>query len=142
MRKIYILIALLLAVTACGNQSKNIDINKASIAIEESLDDMVNIEGDTLEKVYGVSLSNIEEFIVKQNGEGDMYAIIKAKDKSKVEKDMDGYFAIIKRYNEQFEPDRLKTLENRLEKEIGNYLIYIVSEDALDIYEDILDTIE
>jgi len=142
MRKIYILIALLLVITACENQSKNIDINKASIAIEESLDDMVNIEGDTLEKVYGVSLSNIEEFIVKQNGEGDMYAIIKAKDKSKVEKDMDGYFAIIKRYNEQFEPDRLETLENRLEKEIGDYLIYIVSEDAKDIYEDILDTME
>lgn len=142
MKKIYILIALLLLVTACGKESKKIDINKASIAIEESLNDMVNIEGDTLENVYGVSLSNIEEFIVKQNGEGDMYAIIKTKDKSKVAKDMEGYFSIIKKYNKEFEPDRLKTLENRLKKEIGDYLIYIVSEDALDIYEDILNTIE
>ena len=91
MKKIYILIALLLLVTACGKESKKIDINKASIAIEESLNDMVNIEGDTLENVYGVSLSNIEEFIVKQNGEGDMYAIIKTKDKSKVAKDMERF---------------------------------------------------
>lgn len=143
MKKICVLIIMLLVVTGCGGSSlNNLDINKASDAVEETLDDMVNIEGETLEDVYGVSLSTIEEFIVKQNGDGDMYAIIKAKDKAKVKEDMDGYFDKIKTYNEAYEPDRLETLENRLEKEIGDYLIYIVSEDAKDIYEDILDTIE
>ena len=142
MKKIYILIVLLLLITACGKEVKKLDINKASVAIEESLDNMVNIDGETLEKVYGVSLSNIEEFIVKQNGDGDMYAIIKPKDKAKVQKDMEGYFSIIKKYNKEFEPDRLETLENRLEKEIGDYLIYIVSENSEDIYKDVLDIIK
>ena len=143
MKKICVLIIMLLVVTGCGGSSlNNLDINKASAAVEQTLDDMINIEGETLEDVYGVSLSTIEEFIVKQNGDGDMYAIIKAKDKSKVKEDMEGYFDKIKIYNETYEPDRLETLEDRLEKEIGDYLIYIVSEDAKDIYEDILDTME
>lgn len=143
MKKICVLVIMLLIVTGCGSSSlNNLDINKASIAVEKTLDDMVNIEGETLEDVYGVSTSTIEEFIVKQNGDGDMYAIIKAKDKTKVKEDMEGYFEKIKTYNEAYEPDRLETLENRLEKEIGDYLIYIVSEDAKDIYEDILDTME
>lgn len=143
MKKICVLIVMLLLVTGCGGSGlTKLDIQKASREIEDTLDDMVNIEGETLEDVYGVSLSSIEEFVVKQNGDGDMYAIIKAKDKTKVKEDMEGYFAKIKEYNETYEPDRIETLENRLEKEIGDYLIYIVSEDARDIYEDILDTME
>lgn len=143
MKKICVLIIMLLAVTGCGGSGlTNLDINKASAAVEKTLNNMVNIEGDTLEDVYGINLSTIEEFVVKQNGDGDMYAIIKAKDKAKVKEDMKGYFDKIKEYNEAYEPDRLETLEDRLEKEIGDYLIYIVSEDAKDIYEDILDTME
>ena len=103
MKRICVLIIMLLIVTGCGSSSlNNLNINKASIAVEKTLDDMVNIEGETIEDVYGVSLSTIEEFIVKQNGDGDMYAIIKAKDKAKVKEDMDGYFEKIKIYNETY----------------------------------------
>lgn len=143
MKKICVLIIMLLLVTGCGGEGlNNLDVNKASNAIEETLKDMVEIEGETLRDVYGLDLSVIESHIVKQNSYGDIYAIIKTNDKATVKEDMEGYFEKIKEFNEVYAPERLETLENRVEKEIGNYLIYIVAENANDIYQDVVDTIE
>jgi hypothetical protein len=83
---------MLLIVTGCGSGSlNNLDINKASVAVEKALDDMVNIEGETLEDVYGVSLSTIEEFVVKQ---GDRIAQMVISKIEQVE------FDIVKELNE------------------------------------------
>lgn len=143
MKKICALIIMILLVTGCGgNELNKLDIDKASNAIEQTLKDMVEIEGDTLRDVYNLDLSVIERHIVKQNSYGDLYAIIKTNDKATVKEDMEGYFEKIKEFNEVYATERLETLENRVEKEIGDYLIYIVAEDADSIYQDVVDTIE
>lgn len=145
MKKISILIIMIVALmlTGCGNSSLNeLDINKASSAIEETLKNMEVVESTTLEDVYDLDLSKIEEHIIKQNDDGDLYAIVKTNDKESVKDDMDAYFEKIKEFNEAYSPERLEILENRLEKEIGDYLIYIVAEDASSIYNDIIDTME
>ena len=145
MKKVNILIVMLLALilTGCGNSSLNeLDINKASSAIEETLKNMEVVEDATLEDVYDLDLSKIEEQVIKLNEDGDLYAIIRTNDKESVKEDMDEYFEKIKQFNEAYSPERMEILENRLEKQIGDCLIYIVAEDASGIYEDILDTLE
>jgi len=145
MKKFCIVIIMLLALvlTGCGNSSlSELDINKASTAIEETLKNMEVVEDTTLEDVYDLDLSKIEEHVIKLNDEGDLYAIIKTNDKESVKEDMDEYFKKIKEFNQAYSPERLEILENRLEKEIGNYLIYIVAENANNIYEDVINTIE
>lgn len=52
------------------------------------------------------------------------------------------YFVKVKDFNSSYSPERLVILENRLEKELGNYLIYIVASDALEAYNLVLDTLE
>ena len=51
---------------------------------------------------------------------------------------MNDYFEKVKQFNQSYSPERLQILENRVEKQIGNYLIYIVAEDANDIYTEII----
>ena len=55
---------------------------------------------------------------------------------------MEWQFEKIKGFSESYAPERMDILEYRLEKEIGDYLIYIVAEDADDIYDDVIDTME
>ena len=55
---------------------------------------------------------------------------------------MKDYFGKVKEFNTAYSPERLEILENREEKEIGDTLIYIVAEDASDIYQDILENIK
>ena len=145
MKKISILVIILLTVilTGCGSNSLNeLDIKKASLAVEKTLKNMEIVEDTTLEDVYDLDLSKIKNHVIKQNDNGDLYAIIETEDKTSVKDDMEDYFEKTKEFNQAYSPERLEILENRLEKEIGNYLIYIVAEDADNIYEDIIDTME
>ena len=143
MKKICGLFIMLLLLTGCGGKElTNLNVEKAKSAIETSLKDMVEIEGETLEDVYDIDLSKIDSYVVKQNSAGDLYAIIKTTDKESVKEDMESYFDKIKTFNEAYAPERIEILENRLEKEIGDYLIYIVAENADEIYQDVIDTIE
>ena len=51
---------------------------------------------------------------------------------------MKKYFEKIEKFNANYSPERLEILDNRVEKEIGDYLIYIVAKDANDIYNNIV----
>ena len=131
---------MVLFLSGCGGSTSNsnLDISKTSTIIEKKLDNMNDVEKSSLENVYELDLSLIDEYVIKQNESGDLYAIIKTSRKNDVKNQMNDYFEKIKEFNTAYSPERLKILENRLEKEIGSYLIYIVSEDADDIYKDIL----
>ena len=80
----------------------------------------------------------MEVHIIKQNTDGDLYAIIKTNEKSKVKNDMTKYFEKIQKFNANYSPERLEILNNRVEKEIGDYLIYIVAENSDEIYNNIV----
>ena len=142
MKKILItIVALLLTVTVTGCQKENItelNITNTSQVIEKTLKNMEKIEEETLKNVYSLDLTNIEEYVVKQNENGDLYAILKVIDIQKAKENMNDYFEKVKQFNQSYSPERLQILENRVEKQIGNYLIYIVAEDANDIYTEII----
>lgn len=139
MKKIAIVLIITLILGGCGSESTEIDIERTSSIIEESLSDMENVDESSLTDVYGINLDIVSEYVIKLNADGDLYVILKTSDKVETKDDMDNYFERIKEFNTAYSPERLEILENRLEKEVGDYLIYIVAEDAEDIYQDVLD---
>lgn len=141
-KKIAILgIFILLFVTGCGTNMSELNVDNTQSIIESDLKNMQVVGDDTLRDVYGLNLDLMEVHIIKQNITGDLYAIIKTNEKSKVKNEMTKYFDKIQKFNSNYSPERLEILNNRVEKEIGNYLIYIVAENGDEIYSNIINSL-
>lgn len=143
MKRILVLLICIILV-GCGKEDNITELNleKTTAIIENKLDNMVDVDENVLVGTYELDLSLMDEYVIKQNMNGDLYAVIKTNDKKKMKSNMDVYFDKIRTFNTAYSPERLEILDNRLEKEIGNYLIYIVSENADDIYEEIINSLE
>ena len=140
MKKIFgiLLVIVCLVMVGCTSKEFDFDMKKASDVIEKRISGLEEIKKDSLEDVYNLDLSIIDEYVFKQNEDGDFYAIIKAKDTAKVKVAMKEYFDKVKTFNENYSPERMELLENRLEKEIDSYLVYIIHKDAESIYNEII----
>jgi hypothetical protein len=140
MKKLSVFIVILVGVlflTGCGGSKVEFDFEKTQKTIESELSGMKVIKDDTLEDVYGLDLSIMEKYVFKQNEDGDFYAIIKTSDVDTVKDNMNDYFEKVQKFNKNYSPERIQILEDRLEKEIDDYLVYIVAKDADSIYEKI-----
>ena len=142
MKKWVLIFLFVFLMVGCGNDKTELDMSSAKGAIEKSLSNMVTIEDSTLSDAYNLDLKKMDEWTFKQNENGDFYAIIKTSNKVDVKDAMKGYFAKVKDFNSSYSPERLELLENRLEKELGDYLIYIIAENSENIYKDVLNTIK
>ena len=137
-----LMVAMLMFVTGCGNNDiSELNVEETKKIIEQDLKDMKDVSEDSLEDVYGLNLDLMEVHVIKENTSGDLYAIIKTTDKNQTKKDMENYFEKVKTFNANYSPERLQILEDRVEKEIGDYLIYIVAENADAIYENIINNL-
>lgn len=137
-----LMVAMLMFVTGCGNNDIfELNVDETKKIIEQDLNDMKDVSEDSLEDVYGLNLDLMEVHVIKENTSGDLYAIIKTTDKNQTKKDMENYFEKVKTFNANYSPERLQILEDRVEKEIGDYLIYIVAENADEIYENIINNL-
>lgn len=137
-----LMVAMLMFVTGCGNNDiSELNVDETKKIIEQDLKDMKDVSEDSLEDVYGLNLDLMEVHVIKENTSGDLYAIIKTTDKNQTKKDMENYFEKVKTFNANYSPERLQILEDRVEKEIGDYLIYIVAENANEIYENIINNL-
>mgnify|MGYP003288655365 FL=1 len=137
-----LMVAMLMFVTGCGNNDiSELNVDETKKIIEQDLKDMKDVNEDSLEDVYGLNLDLMEVHVIKENTSGDLYAIIKTTDKNQAKKDMENYFEKVKTFNANYSPERLQILEDRVEKEIGDYLIYIVAENADEIYENIINNL-
>lgn len=143
MKKIVVVLSIfmMLFVAGCGNNVSELNVDDTKSIIESNLRDMQVVDEETLEDVYGLNLDLMEVHIIKQNTEGDLYVIIKTSDKTKVKKDMAKYFEKVQNFNANYSPERLEIFNNRVEKEIGDYLIYIVAENADEIYNKIIESL-
>ena len=143
MKKTIWLLVSLLMITGCGNEElKNLDMNKAVVTIEETLKEMTVIDKDSLENVYGMNFELIKDYVIKENEIGELYAIIHTTEKNTVKDIMNTYFVKLRDFSVAYAPERIELLDNRLEKEVGDYLIYIVSKDANTVYNDIINIME
>ena len=140
MKKIVVILSIfiMIFVTGCGNNVSELNVDNTESIIESNLKNMQEVDEESLKDVYGLNLDLMEVHIIKQNTDGDLYAIIKTKEKTKVKNDMKKYFEKIEKFNANYSPERLEILDNRVEKEIGDYLIYIVAKDANGIYNNIV----
>ena len=137
-----LMVAMLMFVTGCGNNDiSELNVDETKKIIEQDLKDMKDVSEDSLKDVYGLNLDLMEVHVIKENASGDLYAIIKTTDKNQTKKDMENYFEKVKTFNANYSPERLQILEDRVEKEIGDYLIYIVAENADEIYENIINNL-
>lgn len=137
-----LMVAMLMFVTGCGNNDiSELNVDETKKIIEQDLKDMKDVSEDSLEDVYCLNLELMEVHVIKENTFGDLYAIIKTTDKNQTKKDMENYFEKVKTFNANYSPERLQILEDRVEKEIGDYLIYIVAENADEIYENIINNL-
>ena len=137
-----LMVAMLMFVTGCGNNDiSELNVDETKKIIEQDLKDMKDVSEDSLEDVYGLNLELMEVHVIKENTSGDLYAIIKTTDKNQTKKDMENYFEKVKTFNANYSPERLQILEDRVEKEIGDYLIYIVAENADEIYANIINNL-
>lgn len=137
-----LMVAMLMFVTGCGNNDiSELNVDETKKIIEQDLKDMKDVSEDSLEDVYGLNLELMDVHVIKENTSGDLYAIIKTTDKNQTKKDMENYFEKVKTFNANYSPERLQILEDRVEKEIGDYLIYIVAENADEIYENIINNL-
>ena len=99
-------IFILLFVTGCGNTVSELNVDNTKSIIETDLKNMQEVDKDSLKDVYGLNLDLMEVHIIKQNTDGDLYAIIKTNEKSKVKNDMTTYFEKIQKLNANYSPER------------------------------------
>lgn len=140
MKKIVAILSIfiLLFATGCGATVSELNVDNTESIIESDLKNMQEVDEESLQDVYGLNLDIMEVHVIKQNTEGDLYAIIKTNEKTQVKNDMVKYFEKIQKFNANYSPERLEILNNRVEKEIGDYLIYIVAKNADEIYNNIV----
>ena len=140
MKKISVLVMILLSIIIVGGCTKNsFNSDEAKKIIEDNISDLKEISDETLEDVYSMDLSEMKEYTFKQNKDGDFYAIIKTDNVDGVKASMNDYFEKVQKFNTNYSPERIEILDNRVEKEIDDYLVYIVSKDADDIYDKIIE---
>ena len=133
------IIALTLFCGCTNNNMTNLDINGASKSLDNKYQNMQTMNKDELEVIYGLNLNEFEDYIIKSSSSanGDFYAIIKVKDENKkqVQDKMNDMFKVLENQSNLYSPEAVSKLKNRLSTSVGNYLIYIVSDDNNSFYE-------
>lgn len=149
MKKVILLVlASMIFLTGCGTKKEDnkkmvIDLSKATenvLAIKDSNGDnifsaMGEITKDMLkEERFGINPDNIEEMTFQEpmiNIRASEFAIVKpvAGKEDIVKKEMDAYFKKVEDRWSTYLPDQLELVKNRLVTKVGDYLVYVVSED-------------
>ena len=102
---------------------------------------LMNVESSDLEALTGVDPEDLDEFLVKNSvmTQASSYYILKPKAgmEDKVEDAMDNYMDNLEEQWRTYLPDQYELVENRLEEEYGDYLIYIISNNNELVYKTI-----
>lgn len=102
---------------------------------------LMNVENSDLEALTGVNPDDLDEFLVKNSvmTQASSYYILKPKagKEDKVEDAMDNYMDNLEEQWKTYLPDQYELVENRLEEEYGDYLIYIISNNNELVYKTI-----
>ncbi len=137
MKKIFlgvISISLIFLLAGCGS-SKNIDLDKAYANLESDYTGFIKIDDDTLNGNYGIDLSVFKDYLVVMSEAGTtskMYAIFEAGDSYEDAEDEVTYFVdkYVESWDNGYFPDETKLVNEGTVEKYGNYIIYVVNEDA------------
>ena len=144
MKKLFIgFILVLFFVVGCGNNTNidNLDIKGASESFDKEFKNMSIIDDTQLKVIYGLNVDLLQEYSIKSSSlnNGNFYALIKteSKNKKEVQDQMQKMFGIMSEQSNLYSPEAVDLINNRLETSMGDYLIYIISDDN-DKYYNIL----
>lgn len=151
----YVLIATALLFTGCSKEEeRTLDLELAkekisSITFDKDFkfDDEENINNNEALSVYGVDSSLFEESLFYLSStvvDPSMYLIVKAnsEDEAVLKYQIEEMFTNYYNYYNSYYPEEAKMIEDRLEKELDGYLIYIVSYDNDAVYQAIEESLK
>lgn len=138
LKKIIIVIGLAIILAGCNKSASTLDMKGASISLDEKYQNMALMSDKELEGIYNQDITLMEEYIIKasENQNGNFYALIKVKseNKEKVKNNMDEMFSILENQSSLYSPEAVNLIKNKLATSVGDYLIYIVSENNEEMY--------
>lgn len=105
---------------------------------------MIEVPVESIEDTLGIKEDQVEEFLMETPMmivRSDTYIIVKPSEGNKkaVKEKIDEYMANLEAQWETYLPAQYELVKNRLEKELGDYLVYIVSIDNDLVYKTIKD---
>lgn len=138
MKKILIIILLVCSLFIIGCESKEIELDNVYMALESDYKGYIRMDEDTLEGVYGIDLDVFDDYIVvmdETSTTSKMYAVFEIDDNMEEAEAEAKYF--VNQYKESwlngyFPEEEALVLDGKYER-YGNYIIYVVNKDALDI---------
>lgn len=103
---------------------------------------LMEVNDETLESQFNINKSDVKEYLIKvpmMITSSNSYIIIKPVDgkKDEVKEKIDEYMTKLEKQWETYLPIQHELVKNRLEKEYGDYLIYIISSDNDLVFETI-----
>lgn len=127
-------------------ETKNPSVKDIGDSIKESVDfsNMVELDEDRFERIYGVDLNKIEDFFIyvpSSNISASEVAVIKVKDSSDVDYIKDKINMRVEKQAKSFKdylPEEYYLIDNHILKSKGDYILFVISEDA-DKIEEIFD---
>ena len=138
LKKIIMVIGLAIILAGCNKSASTLDMKKASTSLDEKYQNMALMSDKELEGIYNQDTTLMEEYIIKssENQDGNFYALIKVKseNKEKVKNNMDEMFSILENQSSLYSPEAVNLIKNKLATSVGDYLIYIVSENNQEMY--------
>lgn len=156
MKKILLIITCMLIMTGCTEEPKTETNDKLSMnKIEENISTLVVKDGKPFENKesvndldliegYGIDVSLLEEYVIYISSsveDPSMYMVLKPTKeqrsvvKYQVKDMLDKYLSAYMGYY----PEAATIIEDKMEKEYSDYLIYIVSQDNQKVYNKILE---
>lgn len=138
LKKIIMVIGLAIILAGCNKSVSTLDMKGASTSLDEKYQNMALMSDKELEGIYNQDTTLMEEYIIKssENQDGNFYALIKVKseNKEKVKNNMDEMFSILENQSSLYSPEAVNLIKNKLATSVGDYLIYIVSENNEEMY--------
>ena len=138
LKKIIMVIGLAIILAGCNKSVSTLDMKGASTSLDEKYQNMALMSDKELEGIYNQDTTLMEEYIIKssENQDGNFYALIKVKseNKEKVKNNMDEMFSILENQSSLYSPEAVNLIKNKLATSVGDYLIYIVSENNQEMY--------
>ena len=117
-------------------------LNSIKDAKENVFGALMEVNDETLESQFNINKSDVKEYLIKvpmMITSSNSYIIIKPEDgkKDEIKEKMDEYMTKLEKQWETYLPIQHELVKNRLEKEYGDYLIYIISSDNDLVFETI-----
>ena len=130
LKKIIMVIGLAIILAGCNKSASTLDMKGASTSLDEKYQNMALMSEKELEGIYN------QDTTLMENQDGNFYALIKVKseNKEKVKNNMDEMFSILENQSSLYSPEAVNLIKNKLATSVGDYLIYIVSENNEEMY--------